>query len=141
MKIMSNKLTYVEARDKIWNAYFRDEIKPLEVDFCFCGTLAGGDVWEDGLCPLYARQEYGIMEKALFSAWSEIIWIDNADISVKDNRLDTIDIVNKELPDYEDKIFSGMLSALEVLKQIHRERGEVIPEDEPLLKKRNLVTI
>lgn len=33
------RLTYKQAESKIFDAYFRDEIRPLSPEFCFCGTL------------------------------------------------------------------------------------------------------
>lgn len=123
---MSNKLTYIEARDKIWNAYFKDEIEPLDANFCFCGTLCENKTdWfhdspekEHKDYGSYTGKEYGKMEFPM--------------LNIDSYRGD---------PDYEDRLFEGLLESLEVLKQIHRERGEVIPEDEPLLTKRKLVTV
>lgn len=132
-----NTLTYIEARDKIWNAYFRDEIKPCAPEFCFCGTLEGGYNWlfEDKAIN-YSVKQYGEMERALFSHFPNIIWQKPGGLinQLEGGWLDDI----FRLRNYEELLFSGMLAALEVLKQIHRERGEPIPEDEPLLTKRNL---
>lgn len=130
-----NKLTYIEARDKIWNAYFRDEIKPADAQFCFCGTLCNNSVdWFN--LPLeehrdlmgYTGKNFVKMEVALF----EGVYDKMEDGSYQSN--------NEEgTKKFEEKLFSGMLAALEVLKQIHRDRGDYIPEDEPLLTKRILI--
>ncbi len=46
--------------------------------------------------------------------------------------------VSKLDPRFEDQLFSGMVAAIEVLKQIHIERGEVIEDDNYGFKKREL---
>lgn len=125
-----NKLTYIEARDKIWNAYFKDEIKPLDSKFCFCGTLCGNTRnWykhfpKNTNNPYngYSGAELYILENALMASGAKCGGF-----------------LNIYSPSYEDALLSGMLAALEVLKNIHRERGELIPEDEPLLTKRKLI--
>lgn len=114
------KLTYKQAYDKIIEAYFKDEIKPYDPKFCFCGTLNKGcdDYWKtydiklDGI--YYYGAELQKLEEALFS----------------------------KLPRYcpdrgEEKLFAGMCAALDVLKEIHRERGENVDEL-PTLTKRQL---
>lgn len=40
------KLTYRQAYDKIIDAYFKGEIRPMEAMFCFCGILSdNSSVW------------------------------------------------------------------------------------------------
>jgi len=42
-------MTYKQAYDKIIDAYFKDEIKPMDSNFCFCGTLHGAKRgWRSG---------------------------------------------------------------------------------------------
>lgn len=107
------KLTYKEAYDKIIEAYFKDEIKPFNPTFCFCGTLCSGDAWfKDTDFPRvvehrnhsgYTGFQLGLMENALLK---------------KTWRFSHNDA------EWEDVLFDGMCDALEVLKQIHKERGE-----------------
>jgi len=129
-------MTYPEAENKIIQAYFRDEIKPMNPSFCFCGTLNGSDSWciarrgfdwPDN----YTRAEYAKMEAALLNElrpfgvrnFSRIPggWTGDIDENIG----------------YEDALFIGMSKALEVLKQIHIDRGENI--DPVPFKKRELV--
>lgn len=110
-------MNYKQAFDKITEAYIRGEIQPFSPEFCFCGTLCGGREWYRGVrFPLVVNQfphsgysglELGTMEKAL---------------------LDEVWDVLERSEQYEEKLFSGMSAALDVLKQIHIERGEIIDE-------------
>lgn len=122
-------LTYKQSYDKIIDAYFKDEIQPFNPEFCFCGTLCDGSNWFNGVsypevmehCPYsgYTGLQLGIMGKSL---------------------LDRVWNVPTSDESYEDELFAGMSAALDVLKQIHIERGEVIDEDIPAFTKRELVT-
>lgn len=116
------------------DAYFKDEIRPEDAEFCFCGTLCNGRIsWSNSSFRQhyhsYSFLEYGLMEKALFSPWPDITWLKNGDI-------DSSHLELRSEPDYEQKIFDGMCAALGVLKQIHIERGEVIDEVETPFTKR-----
>lgn len=110
------KLTYQEAYNKIIDAYFRDEIKPADAQFCFCGTLCdNSSKWFSS--PLmrhfdshgYSGEDFVKMEVALFN---KICDEEGVLLNKKGTKL------------YEENLFSGMCAALEVLKQIHKERGE-----------------
>lgn len=124
-------MTYNEAYDKIIQAYFRDEIKPFNANFCFCGTLSPNSRWHFRHNLLdqypYTLPQYGRMERALFSQISKV------------EHLGIGEIVDN-VPYTEDELFLGMTAALEVLKQIHRERGEDV-DSLPALTKRNLQPI
>jgi len=121
------KLTYKEAYNKIIDAYFKDEIKPLDTNYCFCGTLSPNRGWDFQLndCEYpYSRTEYRRMELALL------------------DKLSDCKIVSKKgvysfFPShsYEKKLFSGMCAALEVLKQIHKDRGENVDEETTFTKR------
>lgn len=101
-------LIYKEARNKIIDAYFKDELKPYDSRFCFCGTLCdnsrgwrkedylgifSNDVHKDFMC--YTGQQYTDMERALL--------------------LPLINTVGYGL-EYEHYLFEGMSNALDVLK-------------------------
>jgi hypothetical protein len=123
-------MTYKQAYDKIIEAYFKNQIKPLSADFCFCGTLAGGsNRWFGESCEWhkdfgnYKGREYVRMEVALFDGLKKSSGTEHW---------------YNDMPGYEDALFSGMCAALDVLKQIHIERGEIV-DDLPSLTKRVLV--
>lgn len=130
------KLTYQQAYNKIIDAYYKDEINPFNEEFCFCGTLSPNSNWSRSpyfKTPIleyypYSKEEYGRMEKALFSKLKKCRW----------QKIGLVDYPS-ENPFTEDELFAGMSAALDVLKQIHIERGEVIDE-EPVFIKRQLVT-
>lgn len=106
------KLNYKQAFDKITEAYIKGEIKALDSNFCFCGTLCGNSMdWNYGLedspaYNLYSKKEYKRMEDPLLSI--------------------SYDIDNN--PKSEDEFFEAMCQSLEVLKEIHRSRGENVDE-------------
>lgn len=132
------KLTYSQAYNKIIDAYFKDEIKPFKEQFCFCGTLSPNANWSNShLLDVrihkhypYSVDEYGRMEEALFSRmpktrWRGVGWVWKKHERHEDNYT-------------EDELFNGMCAALEVLKEIHRERGENVDTEATPFVKRNL---
>jgi hypothetical protein len=129
-------LTYKEAYDKIIDAYFKDEINPMSANFCFCGTLAPDSSWiQKHLHKVnkhpYSYEEYRLMEVALLNNIKhddQAILLFNGIIYVYDQLSST----------YEDDLFKGMCAALDVLKDIHRQRGENV-DDEVAFTKRQLV--
>lgn len=141
-----NKLTYKEAYDKIIQAYFNDEIKPYDSNYCFCGTLAP-EVYSamkvknwnnhDGLFDqslhFYSFKEYRMMERALF----EKLRADSGCVNATGGVIINADRIEKYHMEYEDALFEGMCAALDVLKEIHHSRGENV-DDLPVLTKRNL---
>jgi hypothetical protein len=127
-------MTYNEAYNKIIDAYFKDEIKPFHPAFCFCGTLCenkaewyGISLFESTMGGVfssshhashgYTGQHFERMESALL------------------NRLCFVD---QKSDNWEDALFKGMCAALEVLKQIHLSKGEIIDEV-PEFKRRVMV--
>lgn len=116
-------MTFKEAYDKIIEAYFKDEIKPFEAEFCVCGTLHGSSCWQWAEDSPYSNLQYIKMEHALFRGIKEI---DGRNWSAAE-------FVNSELA-----IFTGMSMAIDVLREIHESRGEVIEPFE--FKKRELAT-
>lgn len=138
------KLTYRQAYDKIIEAYFKDEIKPFDPKFCFCGTLHNNkNTW----CT--SKPEY-FQRKRLYSKY-ELIRMEDA-LLTPFLKYDTVSVdINRQSPgkwygwieaddydDFEETLFTGMCAALEVLKQIHRERNENVDEDIPAFTKREL---
>ncbi len=114
--------SYKIQKDKIIDAYFKDEIKPMNANFCFCGTLCNNtSVWysskgHNG----YTSKEYLRMEEGLFKILYPSDWGDEK---------------SKNWDGDEDQLFDAMCEALEILKKIHIEHGEVIEEDLPLTKR------
>lgn len=130
-----NRLTYKQAEDLIFKAYFNDKIKPYIKSFCFCGTLCyrknEGLFWNPNL---YSFFEYEMMEERLLS-----VLRDNTVGGVCNiygfngfNYGSRYEITRH--PNYEDALFKGMCASLEVLKQIHRDRGEDV-DFTPLTKR------
>lgn len=139
------RLTYKQAYDKIIEAYMKDEIKIFNVQFCFCGTLSPDKHWQsvvhnyNNVLYPYSVGEYGRMERALFSSFrDDVVYYGICSLNPgfcfteEDLMYPSIRIKN-----YEDKLFDGMCAALDVLKEIHRERGENV-DDVVVLKKRQL---
>lgn len=135
-----NTLTYKQAYDKIIDAYFKDEIKPLAGEFCFCGTLNDNNInWCGSFVngePLpYSLEDFSRMEDALFEPLLPL-GVDK----IEQTRWVTGGYIGRlpyGSPWYETALFAGMTAALEVLKQIHTERGEIIDEV-PVFAKREL---
>jgi hypothetical protein len=128
-----NKLTYKEAYDKIIQAYFNDEIIPFDPKFCFCGTLCdNSQQWFRNPTKFhnnflgYKGEDFVKMETALFRA----LYKQNSQGEWYGNRY------TKKT--YEDVLFKAMCAALEVLKEIHRKRGEDV-DSVPVFEKRQLV--
>lgn len=133
------RLTYNQAYDKIIQAYFKDEIEPYNSDFCFCGTVSNGKCWFRGECENYYPSQFKEMEFAL---------LDNIRLGTLGGNdiyfappfaedLGRIRIEVKNHPNYEEALFIGMCAALNVLKEIHRSRGENV-DDVPAFTKRPL---
>lgn len=129
------KLTYKQAYDKIIEAYFKDEIKPFDTGFCFCGTLSPDYRWpEVGFSATiypYSEKEYILMEKALLHKFPGIHHIQIGHVTG-----DTEGVVSTPL--FEDYLFNGMCAALDALKEIHRSRGENVDEELTPFTKRNI---
>jgi hypothetical protein len=124
------RYTFQQAYSKIIDAYFKDEIRPYSKTFCFCGTLGiidngyGYGTWDK---TKYSSDEYNKMEWALLSTIRDQTIGDVGYIfggrKMEDGRLSRFHI--QEHPNYEEALFNGMCAALEVLREIHRGRGEI----------------
>lgn len=134
-----NTPTYEQQWQKITEAYMRDEIKPYNSTFCFCGTLCDksskwyGDVMtyhhsQNG----YEGNDFVKMETALLTVINNRL-----KLSLFSNFIDVDGIIKRyfEHPDYESALFLGMTEALEVLRQIHAERCDVTAIEIPLVKR------
>lgn len=129
-------MKYSEAYDKIIQAYFKDEIKPGSNRFCFCGTLSPNENWrwnssrKGKIAYPYSINEYLEMETALFTGMSFILKV------IVDGYMSPSEFgLLEDHPKYEDALFQGMVNALEALKQIHIERGEIIDEASTFTKR------
>lgn len=133
--------TYNEQFNKITEAYIKGEIRPYEANFCFCGTLCNNDSsWfmssggEGKGYGAYSHKELKKMEKAVLCTLAKLTLGIDEKIPSHEN-MERI----KEHLNYETALFNGMVAALEELKQIHIERGEVI-DQAPVFIKRELAT-
>lgn len=115
-------LTYQQAYDKIIEAYYKDEIRPMSIRFCFCGTLKGDADWavECAEDAIYTKAEYFSMERSLFEGVSAGYTIECNDGS----RIGTLVDCNRMRSPTDKALFNGMVAALDTLKEIHRARGE-----------------
>jgi len=132
--------TYREQRDKIIEAYFKDEIQPFDSKFCFCGTLADNNsAWNCEMLRIgdYDFSEYKRMELPLLNiicqrttgqSWEYFL---NTGVQVPLSKI-------QRSKKYEDAIFEGMSAALDVLKDIHRSRGENVDDEQTKFTKREL---
>lgn len=124
-------LTYSEAYDKIIDAYFRDEIQPNDAEFCLCGTICGSDKWHVSTmrahnpCLGYRGDDFIKMEIAFFEPILKI-----NPLFLKDGR---------KPAGFENALFLGMSAALDVLKEIHKSRGEDVDQISKPFTKRQLV--
>lgn len=140
-------MTYKQAFDKITEAYIKGDVKPFDCKFCFCGTLAPDSKWCIGYADRskypYTLEEYGRMEKALLSTFPGIEHVETGYLrnSLRLNILNMEKDYKKIFPmEYEEFLFKGMCKALDVLKSIHKERGEDVDGIETEFTKRQLVT-
>lgn len=121
------KLTYQQAYDKIIDAYFKNEIRPYEPRFCFCGTLNNNEgEWFNSKLErsgiYYTHKELKKMEMPFLMTIDYFTLNEGKKIpSSVDNSFSIMIHHN-----YENALFEGMCRALEVLKQIHISRGETI---------------
>lgn len=143
-------MKYNEAYNKIIEAYFNDEIEPYDSQFCFCGSLAGGENWKTAG---YSNAQLRKMEAALLETIhgdtigfiGKPVYVTEMFTGMAGDHLAYYETQQengseskvKSHPNYESALFGGMVKALEVLKQIHIERGEVIDET-PAFTKRQL---
>lgn len=137
--------TYKEQYDKIVEAYFRDEIKPYEPKFCFCGNLCDNtDRWFNYFSPSKHNPSHGYGGVQLFKMEAALLDTIKNELSLDEfnewsDEFDSCKEPEKH-PQYETALFNGMTAALEVLRQIHAERGDVTAIEIPLVK-RELQTI
>jgi hypothetical protein len=135
-----NTPTYKEQFDKITSAYIKGEIEPMSPSFCFCGTLAENKDW----CVLepftnkhgYSSFEYKHMEDALLTELMPL-GVERCIGWGTPTPGRWTGYPNTDDPTYEDRLFAGMCKALDVLKEIHEFRGEIV--DPIPFKKRELV--
>lgn len=143
-----NTMTYPEARDLIIEAYFKDEIKPYKARFCICGTLCGSCYWNS---ETYSMGELRRIEGALLLNLRKLTFgIDEKEILMLPDMEDGSILVYYEPlqhldlsdeipyhPNYENALFESMSAALDELKLIHEEKGEII-DPSPTFKQRQL---
>lgn len=135
------KLTWPQAFNKITEAYIKDEIKPYDGEFCFCGTLAGFNAFvgnsKGWYTNIYKFDDLLEMEFALLSTIKEKT-LGGGDIYFQWEDNERPSVIRH--PNYEDALFEGMCAALDVLKEIHRSRGEDVDEIQTQFTQRKLQT-
>jgi len=139
-----NKPTFKEQSEKIIQAYLKCEINAGDACACFVGNLLNNKgEWIDGRHSF----EYGKVDpnKNMRSRAIECI---NQESNSLYTLQEILELEEKFMTERytrtgndmnrEDALFNAMTSTLEMLKQIHISKGEVI-EDEITLQKRELV--
>lgn len=134
---------YSEQFDKITVAYIEDKILPYNRNFCFCGTLAPLEENNKGWSEKdYTSIQLNKMEFALLHSIREETFPDEKDVFfTSDHMYGELREKVTSHPNYENALFNGMVAALEVIKQIHIEKGEVIDETPSFQKRRNPSTL
>jgi len=147
-------MKYEEAWQKITTAYVNDKLNPYMPCACFIGNLLGnidwaecrwGEAWKGEGFPVKFHDYFALKGYSP----REIINMENNFLRIiyegvgKPSLFDAIaknGMINiaREHPDYEDLLYKAMVSTLEMLRQIHIAKGEVI--DEIPLRKRELQT-
>lgn len=137
--------TYKEGFDKITVDYIEDKIEPYNANFCFCGSLNNhSGSWQRNGSLFYSSNQFFDMERALLKTIAEqTIGLDKMQgvyyaCSTPEVDSEWLRGTVKSHQNYENALFNGMCNALDVLKQIHIERGEII-DTVPVFKKRELV--
>ena len=144
-------MTYSVARDRILQAYYKDELNPYNHCACFIGNVLDGGDWA------WCRNGYGNVDPFELAS---IQWIlDKGDgvytpqdiMDMEKNfltiinqncqkRTDSIGFpTNKKHPNYENALFLAMDSTLDMLKACHELAGEII--DPPVFVKRKMEAI
>lgn len=132
--------TYQQQFNKITEAYIKGEILPFKACFCFIGNLLNKtDQWVDARNSFCDVPNFfinnSLMEKEI---------IRHAGGLYKPMEIAQMETLfcrtYQKHGKTEDALFIAMCAALEVLKQIHIERGEVI-DDAPVFTKRELQTV
>lgn len=142
--------TYQEQEKHLHEQYIAGLIEPFENKFCFCGNLKGERDYEflsertpigSTFWPMASYTSYELlsMEHALLSEIHKGVIEDKdewEDDDIFNCYLENGEDVNTH-PNYEAALFNGMVASLEILKQIHISRGEII-DTPPVFPKRTL---
>jgi hypothetical protein len=156
--------TYKEQFDKLTEAYINDKVKPWECEACFVGNMLGGSLWSmateyfrekdilkmTSIPFIHTCKEISIpfIENSGYTV-EEVVEIEDNFLGVINNNLylkEKRDLeafrpatasynYKGELPEYEDALFKAFESTLELLKEIHIKKGEII-EEVPVFTKR-----
>src|SRR5688500_13377157 len=95
--------SYKEQYDRIIEAYFKDEIKPLDSKFCFCGTLCDNTYEWHGASGRH-NDSHGYYS-------FEFVKMENAILCKMRDVLDNSILRSFSSPKYEDALFKGMCAA------------------------------
>ena len=143
-----NTPTYKQQFDKLTEAYIMGNVDPWECKACFVGNLLGGDQWEDIRSGAMAKTVQTGTPNKVSSNYKAHLAIDF--IKERSNGLYTPEeIISLEatfLHSYgfdrggsvdENALFISFEKTLNLLKQIHISKGEII-DDAPVFQKRTL---
>lgn len=132
-------LTYKQQFDKLTEAYIKDQVQPYSGCACFIGNLLDKDSeWMN--CRLgygFAKEDYNTVVG--FADLGE--WKGYTSIEIVEMEKLFLGIMYKEYwrgkRDWENVLFEAFEKTLDLLKEIHISKGEVI-EETPNFSKRNL---
>ena len=125
---MSNLPPFQTQYNKIIDAYFKDEIKPYDAEFCFCGNLCNN---QDDWCRMPCLRHNDFM--GYFG--KDFVRMESALLLTIEKQCGNRSVYEHQ--EYENALFKGMAKALEILREIHQEHGEVTDEA-PVFNKRIL---
>lgn len=122
---------FIDQYKKVIEAYYEDKIQPMNSEFCFCGTLHGGRGWKGNGDEFYTAEDYGRLESALLTriSFENCRWLSLPLLTLEERGV--------KPPNLEDQLFDGMSAALDVLREIHINKGEDIDSQfSPLIKRK-----
>jgi hypothetical protein len=133
-------LTFEQARNRIIQAYYKDELDPFKNGACFVGNLLGNrDEWSYArvspcfVVPGTNTSIYGKNPKTVKHLQAGLQLINEhgytaKQITAMENNFLTIICVWHKGKSEEDVLFDAMDSTIDMLRKIHIQNGEVIPE-------------
>ncbi len=149
--------SFKQQFDRLTEEYIHNRIEPLQNCACFVGNLLGGKSGRWGLVRDVNGYGNGCIKDVgspgyivgalmiMISGYTikDILRLENTFLGTinHDGIINTFYNNHEKnlaaLPDYEDRLFNAFVATLDVLRQIHIEKGEVIDEI-PEFKKRQL---
>ncbi len=134
------EISFEKQYQKIVNAYYKNELNPLDGCACFVGNLLNntggwelcrnyitGKVFKDKESIFYGQQEIQKEANGFYTS-QNIVDLENKflEICFHGRERSTDILTNRKIT--EDTLYNAMESTLEILKEIHISKGEVIKD-------------